>query len=229
MTMAVACSKDDEAPGDPVGTVILNMYNEQNGKTILDDSDIYINDAENFVSENNCQLFMLGQASGLGAVQVADLKNPVPQVAVVGGYGYVAVRGAAARMFPSQCVALPIDPELKVNYLKFYVVNFIRDAEQNNLGAVVKFVIEKPQSHWLPEWGTTVYRIENCEYLGQEFAVTFPGDNFEFEFDGNSQVECEKRGRQLVFRLLDWPYETHFELLLRVGESYTKVFVEYRG
>lgn len=46
---AVSCSKD-ETPGDPEGTVLLNMYNEQNGKTLLSDSDIYINDAGNFIS-----------------------------------------------------------------------------------------------------------------------------------------------------------------------------------
>ena len=60
---AVSCSKD-ETPGDPEGTVLLNMYNEQNGKTLLSDSDIYINDAGNFISPASCQLFMLGERSG---------------------------------------------------------------------------------------------------------------------------------------------------------------------
>ena len=79
---AVSCSKD-ETPGDPEGTVLLNMYNEQNGKTLLSDSDIYINDAGNFISPASCQLFMLGERSGLGGVRVTDLKNPAPEAAVM--------------------------------------------------------------------------------------------------------------------------------------------------
>lgn len=79
---AVSCSRD-ETPGDPEGTVLLNMYNEQNGKTLLSDSDIYINDAGNFISPASCQLFMLGERSGLGGVRVTDLKNPAPEAAVM--------------------------------------------------------------------------------------------------------------------------------------------------
>lgn len=79
---AVSCSKD-ETPGDPEGTVLLNMYNEQNGKTLLSDSDIYINDAGNFISPASCQLFMLGERSGLGGVRVTDLMNPAPEAAVM--------------------------------------------------------------------------------------------------------------------------------------------------
>ena len=94
---------------------MLNMFNEQNGKTILSDSDIYIDDAGNFVSPGSCQLFMLGKGSGLGAVRISDLQNPAPQVAVVKNYGYVAVRGVAAYKFPSQCVALPLDAEIDAN------------------------------------------------------------------------------------------------------------------
>ena len=178
---AVSCSKD-ETPGDPEGTVLLNMYNEQNGKTLLSDSDIYINDAGNFISPASCQLFMLGERSGLGGVRVTELKNPAPEAAVMKKYGYVAVRGAAAYMFPSQCVALPVDPDRGVNYLKFYVADRITDPERGDLGAVVKFAIEAPRSYWLPEWGSTPYEIDySSKALGDEVALTLPGDNFEAE------------------------------------------------
>lgn len=229
---AVSCSKD-ETPGDPEGTVLLNMYNEQNGKTLLSDSDIYINDAGNFISPASCQLFMLGERSGLGGVRVTDLMNPAPEAAVMKKYGYVAVRGAAAYMFPSQCVALPVDPDRGVNYLKFYVVDRITDPERGDLGAVVKFAIEAPRSYWLPEWGSTPYEIDySSKALGDEVALTLPGDNFEAELYGNGELSCEKRGRKLVFVLHDWPSygdgSVSYTLRLRVGESFTEVNVLLR-
>lgn len=227
---AASCSKEG-VPGDPEGTAMLNMYNEQNGKTLLDDSDIYINTAGNFVSPSSCQLFMLGQRSGLGAVEVSALKNPAPEVAVVKGCGYAAVRGVAARMFPSQQVALPLDPALGVNYLKFYVADNITDAERGTLGSVVKFVVEKPRGYWLPEWDSTPYRLDyTSKGLGDAVSISLPGDNFEADLDGVGQLTCEKRGRELVFTLLEWPSYgsaiTHYTLRLRVGESYTQVRVE---
>ena len=107
LAFGVASCSDDDTPGDPAGTAMLNMLDEHNGRTLLDDSDIYINDAGNFVSGGDCSLFMLGEASGLGAVRIASLRNPVPEAAVSPGQGYAAVYSAAAIQFPSQCVALP--------------------------------------------------------------------------------------------------------------------------
>ena len=109
-------------------------------------------------------------------------------------YGYVAVRGAVAYMFPSQCVALPVDPDRGVNYLKFYVVDRITDPERGDLGAVVKFAIEAPRSYWLPEWGSTPYEIDySSKALGDEVALTLPGDNFEAELYGNGEGSSPAR------------------------------------
>ena len=160
LAFGVASCSDDDTPGDPAGTVMLNMLDEHNGRTLLDDSDIYINDAGNFVSGGDCSLFMLGKASGLGAVRIASLRNPVPEAAVSPGQGYAAVCSAAAMQFPSQCVALPLDGS-GANLLKFYVVSSLPDGENGSKGAVVKFVTAQPQRHGLPEWGDTVLTIEN--------------------------------------------------------------------
>ena len=213
LAFGVASCSDDDTPGDPAGTVMLNMLDEHNGRTLLDDSDIYINDAGNFVSGGDCSLFMLGEASGLGAVRIASLRNPVPEAAVSPGQGYAAVCSAAAMQFPSQCVALPLDGS---------------DGENGSKGAVVKFVTAQPQRHGLPEWGDTVLTIENYDHLGQEVVYTLPTEDFEFVLDGKGQIGCEKRGRKLVFALTDWPYPgQRFGLTLRIGESYTNVFVEF--
>lgn len=45
----VACS-DDDAPSDPAGTVTLNMLDAENGKTYLESTGFYINEADNFNS-----------------------------------------------------------------------------------------------------------------------------------------------------------------------------------
>ena len=47
--VGVSSCSDDKIPGDPEGTVTLNMMDESNGKTMLDDSGIYIDKAQNFV------------------------------------------------------------------------------------------------------------------------------------------------------------------------------------
>lgn len=227
------CSKEDKIPADPAGTVLLNMYDEANGKTLLDDSDIYINASGNFVSPASCQLFMLGPVSGLGAVRVSELNNAASEVAVAGGYGYVAVRSAAVRRFPSHCTALSLDPESNANYLRFYVMGPIETEGRGKIGAVVKFVTERPQSYWLPAWGSTPYEIDySSKSLGEEISVAMPSDNFEVEFNGNGVLSCEKRGRKLVFVLHDWPSygdgSVSYLLRLRVGESYTEVQVRLR-
>ena len=222
---AFSCSDDDSAPEINNATT-LNMLDVENGATRLGNSDIYINDAGNFISPSSCQLFMLGARSGLGAVDVSTLQNPAPEVAVMKGYGYVAVRGVTGRVFPSHNVALPLDPDLNVNYLKFYVMDNIEDAERGTLGAVVKFVIDKPRNYWLPEWDSTPYRLDySSKNLGEEVSVPLPDENFEVELDSNNDLTCEKQGRNLVFKLLDWPsYDSgYYTLRLRVGESYTQV------
>ena len=96
---AFSCSDDDSAPEINNATT-LNMLDVENGATRLGNSDIYINDAGNFVSGGDCSLFMLGKASGLGAVRIASLRNPVPEAAVSPGQGYAAVCSAAAMQFP---------------------------------------------------------------------------------------------------------------------------------
>ena len=103
-----SCSDDDKVPGDPEGTVTLNMLDEQNGTTLLDDSGIYIDKAQNFVCGNNCVLFALGKVGGLGAVAPKSLETAASMAAVQAGHGYVAVRPGALMSFPSGKQAMPI-------------------------------------------------------------------------------------------------------------------------
>ena len=66
LAFGVASCSDDDTPGDPAGTVMLNMLDEHNGRTLLDDSDIYINDAGNFVSGGDCSFSCWARHRGWG-------------------------------------------------------------------------------------------------------------------------------------------------------------------
>ena len=222
---APSCSDDDKVPGDPDGTVALNMMDEGNGKTLLDDSGIYIDKAQNFVTGGRCVLFTLGKVGGLGAVTPKSLETGTSAAAVEAGHGYVAVRPGALMPFPSGKQAMPIGNR-DVNYLKIYVVSPLT-AEDKTVGAAVKYALARPEDRGLPTPESTVLTLndENVSQLGQEVALTLPSDDCEYDFRNNGYaVYCEKRGRKLFFRLEDW-FSGKFELYLRVRESYTKVYV----
>ena len=63
--VGVSSCSDDKIPGDPEGTVTLNMMDESNGKTMLDDSGIYIDKAQNFVSPETIAFFLRSARSAV--------------------------------------------------------------------------------------------------------------------------------------------------------------------
>ena len=64
-----ACSKDDGGKGDPAGSALLNMMNESNGRTLLGSSDVYVDDAGNFVCSSSVIAYA-GRVGGLNGVSV---------------------------------------------------------------------------------------------------------------------------------------------------------------
>lgn len=224
--VGVSSCSDDKIPGDPEGTVTLNMMDESNGKTMLDDSGIYIDKAQNFVSGDNCVLFALGKVGGLGAVAPKSLVTGASAAAVQAGHGYVAVRPGVLMSFPSGKHAMPIGGQ-KMNYLKIYVVSPLTE-ESRTVGAAIRYVTDLPKPYKLPEYGSTVLRIDrsNYDHLEQEVSLSLPAGDVEHVFDDDGYaIECERRGGKLVFRLGDW-FSNRFELFLRINESYTRVYVE---
>ena len=223
---APSCSDDDGVPGDPEGTVSLNMMDESNGKTVLDDSGIYIDKAQNFVTGGNCVLFAFGKVGGLGAVAPKSLETSTTIAAVEAGHGYVAVRPGTLRSFPSGKMAMPIGRQ-DVNYLKIYVVSPLT-AESKTVGAAVRYVTAMPGTYKLPEYGSTALRIDhsNYDYLDQEVALSLPGGDVECDLiDNGYDIRCEQRGGKLYIRLGGW-FARRFELYLRSRESYTMVYVD---
>lgn len=229
---AGGCSNDD-APGDPEGTVTLNMYDADNGRTLLGYSDIYIDKAQNFVTDE-CELFAVGKASSPGSIRVRGLDTSAPQTAVVPGHGYVAAKARALTTFPSGKKALPINGE--ANYMKFCVVSTIRQ-EDKPIGAAVKYLTVQPESYGLPEFGSTalVFDLNELWQDNQRNTMTLKLPSAEVEYDLNDpygQFECEKRSDKLILRIPDlWTegaQEGMFALWLRIRESYTRVYVQVR-
>ena len=99
-----ACSKDDGAKGDPAGSALLNMMNESNGRTLLGSSDVYVDDAGNFVC-SSAVIAYVGRVNGLNGVPIR-FDNLVRKTAVDVGGGYLVYDGDSLHEFASGRVAL---------------------------------------------------------------------------------------------------------------------------
>lgn len=99
-----SCSKDDGAKGDPAGSTSLNMMNESNGRTLLGASDVYVDDAGNFVCYSSVMAYV-GRVGGLNGVSVR-FDNLVRKSAVDVGGGYLIYDNESVREFPSGHFAL---------------------------------------------------------------------------------------------------------------------------
>lgn len=229
LTLGGASCSDDDTPGDPEGTVTVNMYDEENGKTCLGDSEIYIDKGMNFVSGNDCRMFVIGKTDGLGGLTIRELGTSTAQAAVQPGYGYAAVRPRTLHEFPSGKLA--ISTQSDVNFMKFYVVSVLENGDEQ-VGAAVKYVIVRPEQYGLPEFGSTVLDIDLSLYGYDELPVALPSSDTEYDFDAPSDLfECRKEGSRLLLRVQRYPEEwewTSYALWLRIRESYTVVYVQLR-
>ena len=97
---AFSCSDDDSAPEINNATT-LNMLDVENGATRLGNSDIYINAANNFQT-NECLIAEIGPSKGIGKVIPPQVGNGlVYQAAVTPGHLYQAFKEEAVKQFPS--------------------------------------------------------------------------------------------------------------------------------
>ncbi len=218
----VSCGKDE--PSDPAGTVTLNMLDEGNGKTILGKSDVYINNADNFIS-TSCLLVDLGPKSGLGAAGAPVLTGTASQMAVEPGHAYQVFGKDLLRRFPSGNYAMSTDDTY---YYNVYVVS-TTEKDGKVTGAAVKYVEVDTPGYGLPEYNKNIGTLDHYMYPdGFELRLTLPVSDFEFEEDFASsryyELECEKSGRKLIIKLKDFTSSDVFGLYIRIGGSYTRVY-----
>lgn len=144
---SVSCSKS--VLPDPDGTVTLNMYNEENGKTLLGNS-IYINQSNNFCTKQNGVGFKeVGKVGGLGDVVDLNFKGAASEVAMKVGCGYLIGISDNTHFFPSGRLAY------RAEY--FYYTLFVESdlkKDDKSVGAVVKYAHLQAMQNGLPKEGT---------------------------------------------------------------------------
>lgn len=211
-----SCSRDDGSE-DPAGTITINMLDEGNGKTLLGNSDVYIDKAGNFNSRY-CLIAPLGKKKGLGSLPVPALDGLNSKVAVEPGNAYQVFKDAAVMKFPSGALALSIGAD----YYNVYVASQIKQSDEVT-GAVVKFKLEDVPGYGLPEYDSYLGELS---YPGDELAIDLPGPDFEYYPDDSctNVIEYRKQGSKLIIRLDYCDHYDNFGVYVRYRGSYTYVY-----
>lgn len=219
----VSCSNDDDIPNDPAGAVILNMLNEDNGRTKLGYSDVYINAANNFYS-SSYMFSGLGKKNGLGSISDIFLTTGTGTAAVVPGYAYQIFSSAAIKKFPSGKLALNIQSDY---YNVFVDSQLKKDSEI--IGAIVKFVTVDVPDNGLPTYGTNIGTLVFRDDNKHEIELVLPTSEFEYEttfWERPDEFEHKKDGNKLVVRLLSFSGTSNDRgFYIRIKDSYTYVHV----
>lgn len=227
-----ACSDDDGIDLFPEGTASLRMMNEDNGRTLLGNSDVYITREGNFASDAS-PLFDMGQCRGIGDIRLPDFVNMAPAVAVEPGHGYVVCNADYVRQFPSGTYAIAEYSDV----YRVYVDTWIRDKEDNITGANVRFLLGKP-ANGMPAWdGTagTIYFVRRADRI-EPVRIDLPESDIEVEYlDGADEwLTHSVQGRTLTVTMPDFYISgsdwAEYSLRVRSGHVYTqiKVAAEYR-
>jgi hypothetical protein len=161
-----ACSNDNDRK-DPEGTVTLNIMNEENGKTNLANSDVYINKSNNFKAQS-WYIIDAGIASGLNTEYQPSLQNITHESAVQSGHIYYLYNPEGIVEFPSGVRAAYEG----TSYYKVIVNAPIMDNDINK-GAIVKYVSCYPSPDNLPAVETT---IGNMTSSGDQLKYSVPKD-----------------------------------------------------
>lgn len=219
--LVTSCSDDDDSV-DLQNITTLNMLNEDNGRTWLGNSDIYITDENNF-STSSCLLVELGGASGIGKVvppKVGD--GLVRKAAVLPGYLYQAFDEETIREFPSGTLAVIVGGA----YYQFYVESEIMKDISNtgtavNVGAVVKYASVYPDPQDLPEYGKTVVDVTSSDNVVE---MQFPAD-VEFYYQSDDMFDVQTESGKLTVTCNYTSYRREYPIYVRRGNVFTDVII----
>lgn len=218
----IACSSDDDdTPNDPIGTVTLNMLNEDNGQTVLGNSDVYIDNGNNFYSPS-CLLSSLGKKNGLGSVSDILLIGGTNTVAIEPGNAYQVFNSGVVKEFPSGKLALSIGS----NYYNVYIVSQMKQ-ENTVIGANVKFALMDVPTNDLPKLNSNIGTLDHLNANQQEITIELPTSDFEYEANFNNLFnvyEHEKTGNKLTIKLISYYMPMDFSFYIRIKDSYTYVY-----
>lgn len=214
-----SCSKD-ETPGDPTGTVTLNMMDESNGKTIM--AGIYINKANNFFANYGTMIADLGTKKGIGVSVAPKLDNLASQVAVSTGHLYQIFESGTIERFPSNALAISVNS----SYYRMYVVSPFK-VENKVTGAVVKHVKIFPDGRGLPAYGQV---LGVARGIAERIEFKLPKDaECAWDADTDRAFSIEISKGVLIMRLNYTPNgdaDDEFPLQIRLGSVYTTVIAK---
>lgn len=214
----ISCSDDAE---DISNVTTLNMYNVENGKTVMGNSDIYINTSYNFET-SNCYLVELGTSKNLGKALAPQIyAGLVQETAVVPGHLYQAFPAGSLVEFPSGEHAL----SLSGDYYQFFVEDKLTK-EQEAIGATVRFAYLNPDENGLPEYGSTIYTVSSWDEL-EGFSYSFPEDTEVFCSDETEYAfTCTvDRNRVTLSASTSEVNNKSFGIYARRGTVCTKVYL----
>jgi len=217
-TVFYGCENDDI--DNPSGVVAVNMMNVDNGKTVLGNSDVYIDNANNFYG-STCVIANIGKKNGLGNLKLPVLNALSNRVALEPNHAYQIFRNGAFREFPSGKQALHINAE----YYNVFVVSQIKK-DGDIVGANVKYVLMDAPDNGLPEYNS--YIGELIAYEKYDLTIELPTSDFEcvpaFASSSYYTLEYEKKKNKLLVKLIDYNKSDVFGFYIRIGVTYTYVY-----
>ena len=205
------------------------MMNEDNGKTLLGNSDVYITNAGNFTSDQY-PLFDVGEKRGIGDIDMPGFANMAPEVAVQPRHGYVICEANDVRTFPSGKKAIREDASV----YRVFVDSWIEDKEGNATGANVYFLLGKPDTdEGIPFWDSEI-EWQYDPTKGNPLELTLPSDDIEVEIlseqENYNYLAYSMRGRTLVFRIeKDTGMDAVYQVRIRCQNIYTEVSLSLKN
>lgn len=184
-----SCSSDDDGCVYPDTVISLNMMNESNGDTMLGDSNVFINNADNFTSPSSSAVIgSMGRNGNYTAAPV--LSQLAKEVAVNPGEFYQVFNDSDIRMFASGKRAFSVGG----TYYNMYVADWISDAEGDHIGAKVSFNMMTPEVNGLPKWNEVVGTLTHV--MSSSASWTEPDGGCSIEFPSGSEINVDYNGME---------------------------------
>ena len=221
------CSDDNDIKF-PEGTSSLRMMNEDNGQTLLGNSDVYLTRNGNFRS-NQFPIFDMGKTRGISGIDMPNFENMAPEVAAQPGHGYVLCVADDVMTFPSGRKAIAQNVEV----YRFYMDSWIEDKDKNIIGANVQFLLGTPdEKDELPAWDTRLETVVWDYDKGQSSSVSlkFPTEDIEIQpldntEDQNYALVYNVSGKTVTFTMdMNWGF-TEYRFNVRHKNTYTRITV----
>lgn len=228
----VGCDDDEDSiPRFPEGTSSLRMMNEDNGRTMLGNSDVYITRDGNFRSSQS-PLFDMGKKKGIGDIEMPDFINMAPEVAATPGHGYVICNAGEVKDFPSGIKAIKESAYVYRAYVDSWIMK-----ENEIQGANVYFLRGKPLEGVLPAWGSNIGSINvyiHNDYADESLTVKFPKFNAKDveavcinDYTQEEMLQCSVSSKGIKLQV---PHELgyireNYKVQIRYKHVYTEVDV----